>query len=334
MTDYYVYVHRRESDNKIFYVGKGKNKRAFEKSYRNPKWSNIANAHGFKVEFVVSHMDELDALQLEQDMIAWFGKENLANITDGGEGFTGYNYMLNMTEAEKEVWSKNHSSIVSKWHHTLTPEQKQEQLAKQSVGAKRFLEALTDEEYTQMMLKSKEGFEVWRKNLTEGERLRISTRISEAQSIPVIVNRSIIYKSFTHAAEELFGVNVGCLWCAHKNSTEKGYLGTIYRGKLVELYDPALHVTLLNSSEFMFDSKLPSAASPVMDDTILFFSFNEAAEFLGKSKTSSDFISSRMRKNLKAFGYSWRKATVEEINRVIIDTLVDNTRQINKGYRL
>lgn len=334
MNDFYVYVHRRLSDNKIFYVGKGKNKRAFEKSDRNSKWTNIANAHGFKVEFAVAHMEELDALKLEQDMIAWFGKENLANVTDGGEGFSGYSYMLNMTEAEKEVWSKNHSSVVSNWHNTLTPEQKQEQLKKQSIGAKKFLEALTEEEYNRMMVKSKECFDKWRNNLTEEERIRISAQISAAQSIPIIVNRSVIYKSFTHASEDLFGVSVTCLWGAHKNSINKGYTGTIYRGKLVELYDPEVHTSLLNATDFVFNSKLPNTSSPVMDDTTLFLSFNEAAASLGKSKLSAEFISARMRKNLKAFGHSWRKATVEEINKVLVDTLVDNTRYNNKGYTL
>lgn len=334
MNDYYVYVHRRLSDNKIFYVGKGKNKRAFEKSDRNPKWNNIANVHGFKVEFAVSHMEELDALKLEQDMIAWFGKENLANVTDGGEGFTGYSYMLNMTAAEKEVWSKNHSSIVSNWHNTLTPEQKQEQLKKQSIGAKKFLEALTEEEYDRMMLKSKECFDNWRKNLTEEDRVRISARISASQSIPVVVNRSVIYNSFTQASEELFGVNVSCLCTAHKTAINKGYIGALCRGKLVELYNPLVHTTLLGAQDFSFDSKLPNTVAPIMDGRLLFLSFKDAAEYLGRSNTASEFISVRMRKNLKAFGYSWRKATVEEINRALVDTLIDTSRYNNKGYVL
>lgn len=334
MNDYYVYVHRRLSDNKIFYVGKGKNKRAFEKSYRNPKWNNIASVHGFKVEFAVSHMEELDALKLEQDMIAWFGKENLANVTDGGEGFTGYSYMLNMTDAEKEVWSKNHSSIVSNWHNTLTPEQKQEQLKKQSIGAKKFLEALTEEEYDRMMLKSKECFDNWRKNLTEEERVRISAQISASQSIPVIVNRSVIYRSFTHASESLFGVSASHLWSAHKKSINKGYIGTIYHGKLVELYNPLVHEILLGAQDFSFDSKLPGTLPPVMDNRLLFLSFKDAAECLGRSQVASDFISSRLRKNLKAFGHSWRKATVDEINKALVDTLIDTSRYNNKGYML
>lgn len=334
MSDYYVYVHRRLTDNKIFYVGKGKNKRAFEKSYRNSKWTNIANAHGFKVEFAVSHMDELDALKLEQDMIAWFGKENLANVTDGGEGFTGYSYMLNMTEAEKELWAKNHSRVVSNWHSTLTPEQKQEQLKKQSIGAKKFLEALTEEEYNRMMSKSKECFQSWRKKLTEEDKTRISTQISASQSVPIIVNRSVIYNSFTQASEELFGVTVSCLCTVHKTAINKGYIGAICRGKLVELYNPLVHTTLLGAQDFSFDSKLPNTVAPVMDDLLLFLSFNDAAEYLGRSRVASEFISVRMRKNLKAFGHSWRKATVDEINKVLVDTLTDTRRYNNKGYML
>ena len=40
---YYVYVHRRNDTNEVFYVGKGKNRRAYSKTGRNQHWCNIAN---------------------------------------------------------------------------------------------------------------------------------------------------------------------------------------------------------------------------------------------------------------------------------------------------
>lgn len=90
MYRYYVYVHRRADDARIFYVGKGSHPdRATERSSRNRHWQAIVAKHGLTVE-LVAHF-ETDALsqQMERDLIAWYGRENLANMTDGGDGCAG-----------------------------------------------------------------------------------------------------------------------------------------------------------------------------------------------------------------------------------------------------
>ena len=48
--NFYVYQHRRADDGGIFYVGKGKGKRAGERAKRNPFWKNIAAKHGVIAE--------------------------------------------------------------------------------------------------------------------------------------------------------------------------------------------------------------------------------------------------------------------------------------------
>ena len=45
MENYYVYVHKKP-DGKIFYVGKGKNKRAWSISDRNNLWKKIVSKYG------------------------------------------------------------------------------------------------------------------------------------------------------------------------------------------------------------------------------------------------------------------------------------------------
>lgn len=85
---FYVYVHRRTDTNKVFYVGKGKRDRATSKQ-RNQYWKRIVALHGYTIEIVVDGMPENKAHQLEVELISFYGKEKLANLTDGGEGRSG-----------------------------------------------------------------------------------------------------------------------------------------------------------------------------------------------------------------------------------------------------
>ena len=86
--DFYVYLHRRATDGKVFYVGKGNGDRAFEKR-RNKYWKNTVAKHGYTVEFYATGLQEWYAFELEKELIAYYGRENLCNMTDGGEGSSG-----------------------------------------------------------------------------------------------------------------------------------------------------------------------------------------------------------------------------------------------------
>lgn len=88
---FYVYVHRRKSDMRVFYVGKGSGGRAFDKGKRNAYWHNIVNKHGYKVEFTHKEINEQKAFDLERALIARYREKGikLCNATDGGEGASG-----------------------------------------------------------------------------------------------------------------------------------------------------------------------------------------------------------------------------------------------------
>ena len=88
--DFYVYVHRKVSNGEVFYVGKGKLDRAWNKVARSRYWKAIASKHGFSVEIIQDGMQEWWAFELEIELIQKYGRENLCNLTDGGDGSSGH----------------------------------------------------------------------------------------------------------------------------------------------------------------------------------------------------------------------------------------------------
>lgn len=89
---FYVYLHRRKTDNKVFYVGKGKGNRATSKHGRSEWWKRTADKHGFEVEIVFDNLSEEESFECEKNTILefrYFGHP-LVNMTDGGEGMSGH----------------------------------------------------------------------------------------------------------------------------------------------------------------------------------------------------------------------------------------------------
>lgn len=89
---FYVYVHLKESDDAVFYVGKGCGYRYLSKQGRNVYWQRIVEKHGFISEIVKNNLTFEDANEYEKFLIEKLKKEgcNLCNMTDGGEGRSGY----------------------------------------------------------------------------------------------------------------------------------------------------------------------------------------------------------------------------------------------------
>lgn len=90
-----MYLHRRLSDDKVFYVGKGKGYRATTKSGRNRWWKNTVAKHGFYHEIVFDNLSEEEAYELEistiLEMQYFYGDVN-CNIAKGGGGFSGWKH--------------------------------------------------------------------------------------------------------------------------------------------------------------------------------------------------------------------------------------------------
>jgi len=91
MNNYYVYTHRKADTGEVFYVGKGKGKRAYKTYNRSRYWNNIVSKHGREVEIIVDNIDEELAFLIEIETIATLRSRGnvLCNMTNGGEGSSG-----------------------------------------------------------------------------------------------------------------------------------------------------------------------------------------------------------------------------------------------------
>lgn len=90
---FYVYAWFYKKSGKIFYIGKGKNDRCFERKLgRNAYFKNIVNKNQVSVKKLYENLSEKDALDLERRLIHeyWAKGECKANFHEGGAGgFTG-----------------------------------------------------------------------------------------------------------------------------------------------------------------------------------------------------------------------------------------------------
>ncbi len=87
---FYVYTHIRRTDGQPFYVGKGKERRAYDRK-RSAHWSNVAKKHGYEIVFKAWFDDEASAFFYERALISLYRSRGyeLVNRTDGGEGASG-----------------------------------------------------------------------------------------------------------------------------------------------------------------------------------------------------------------------------------------------------
>lgn len=91
-----VYIHRRNDDFSIFYVGMGSLKRVNSRQHRNKHWINIVNKHGFTSEIVADKLSINEAYELESFLISELGRSDLnngrlVNMTNGGDGCSEWN---------------------------------------------------------------------------------------------------------------------------------------------------------------------------------------------------------------------------------------------------
>lgn len=93
--DFYVYAHITQDTNQIFYIGKGRKRRAWAFQKRNKFWKAVASKHGVVVQVLHYELTEQQAFDIETQLIDELGRRDagcgyLVNMTNGGEGVAGY----------------------------------------------------------------------------------------------------------------------------------------------------------------------------------------------------------------------------------------------------
>lgn len=111
---YYVYEWIRMDTNQPFYVGKGKEKRAYEiKENRNKYFKDVIKNREVAVVILQDNLYEIEALQYECWYIHEYRYEmgiELTNQTDGGDGVAGW--FKNLDENRRKEYSKNMTMIL------------------------------------------------------------------------------------------------------------------------------------------------------------------------------------------------------------------------------
>ena len=130
-TSFYVYVHKKKTDGTIFYVGKGKGRRAYQMSNRSMYWDNVSKKHGVDVEITHIGLTESQSFYIEKKMIQKIGRENLVNLTPGGEGNSdpwkeetrSKRVAAIQSACNSEEWiRKNHEFTKSDWYRSFSSE--------------------------------------------------------------------------------------------------------------------------------------------------------------------------------------------------------------------
>jgi hypothetical protein len=105
ISDFYVYLHKDPKTGIPFYVGRGRGKRAYDRTSRHKDWYDFVHTIGgkFKVEIVGKNLRESDAGEIERNLIAKYGKKRdgagpLVNWTDGGEDEMGITISIDLSD--------------------------------------------------------------------------------------------------------------------------------------------------------------------------------------------------------------------------------------------
>jgi hypothetical protein len=161
--EFYVY-QLKTSSGEIFYIGKGSGNRMYKhiqiakgnsvNRKRNPKLYNkislvVKNGGYIIPEILFKSNSENECFVKETELISVIGKSNLCNLTDGGEGTSGYSLSDEtkkrisaaktgikrvFTEEHKQRISQGMMGRVSPWKGKTLPEEMKRKMSESGKG--------------------------------------------------------------------------------------------------------------------------------------------------------------------------------------------------------
>lgn len=152
---YYIYFHINPLKNEIFYVGKGSGKRAYCKRRRNKHWNNIVSKYGYIIDIVETGLTEQLAFDREIYYIKKIGRDNLTNMTNGGEGGEPWN------KGKKGIYTEEQLSTMRVKKRSFTDEEKISR-SKDMIGKNTWMKGKKHKEETINKMK---GRTAWNKGL-------------------------------------------------------------------------------------------------------------------------------------------------------------------------
>jgi|GEM_PF-2673974 hypothetical protein len=110
MNNYYIYEWFIVDTDEVFYVGKGKERRAETVSGRNKFFKDMYNTHNCNFRIKIDNLKEDEAFKYERALIKYYREHypeyRLTNQTDGGEGVSGWK--------PDEEWKKKQGELSKK----------------------------------------------------------------------------------------------------------------------------------------------------------------------------------------------------------------------------
>lgn len=205
MNKFYVYVHRRASDNLPFYVGKGKDKRAWNFHHRSAFWNNVKQKHGIIVEIVFENLSENEAFQCEKDTILEFRHFGypLVNLTDGGEGPAGRKFS---EQSRKRMSEAQRTSLRVK-------------AAREKVSAQRRGVSVGRRPKTSIAMRGQEKSASHRQAVAESKRCKIMYTFQNTVTLQRFTGTRFEFQEFTGINRKL----VSCLFGKSPARVSKGW---------------------------------------------------------------------------------------------------------------
>ena len=158
-----VYIHKKNTNDLVFYVGIGKTiKRAYSNANRNKFWKNTVEKHGYTVEILKQNITWEQACLFEKELILRFGRKDLktgclVNLTEGGEGVLNYIY----TDEVKIKMSLLKKGISSPMKGVVLSQETKDKISKSKKGvvSKRLGKKISEEHRLKIQKTVKENCE-------------------------------------------------------------------------------------------------------------------------------------------------------------------------------